>query len=422
MEREPTATRQRAGRTAVLYLGWSNEASDALVSHSCDTTFVLGAADADKPAQHGFTGAVVIVPDPTRVDDVVQGLTGASIDVGDFEFVCTEYEECIVPAAVLAEAYGRSGLPVPTAVALRDKFVQKSQVRKAGLPVARCRTVATIEDLRDTEMITPFVVKPLAGAGSQLTYAVRDQSSLEHAIRGIASSGRGGPWLVEEFMSGAELHLDGVVRGGTVMFLGVSRYLQNVISIRSGGLVGSVVLDPQAHAPLYDDAYELASTSLKAIGHSDGVFHLEAFEQGNRLVFSECAGRIGGGMVWETTTVKFGVDLYDEWARAVLGRQSGISTARHTDGRPDGRPLGWVHLPARPGRVVSIPGQSELQLRPGVIAAQVSLKPGDTVPDSTVASHFRAARVTMTGETEHALEESLRTLAAWFRDQVEVAS
>jgi L-amino acid ligase C-terminal domain 2 len=406
----------------VLYVGWSNEASDSLTSHDCDATFVVGGSDADQPVQHGFTGEVVVVPDPTRIDDVVQGLMGASIDVRDFEFVCTEYEECIVPAALLAQAYGRSGLPVPTAVALRDKFVQKRHVQNAGLPVAQCEIVTKIEDLRDIEMIIPFVVKPLAGAGTRLTYAVADQESLESTARSIASSGRPGPWLVEEFMSGAELHIDGVVRDGTVRFLAVSRYLQNVINIRSGGVVGSLVLDPQANPDLYDRARELTAASLEAIGHSDGVFHLEAFQQGDRLVFSECAGRIGGGMVWETTIAKFGVDLYDEWARAVLGRPSGIAAGGHAQRRPDGRPLGWIHLPARPGRVVSIPGPSDLEKRPGVIAAQVSLKPGDTVPDSTVASHFRAARVTMTGETDQALEQALWTLAEWFREQVEVAS
>src|SRR4051812_22058445 len=98
-------------RTPVLYLGWWDDAADALTRHHCDTTFVVGAHDSEAPAKHGFTGRVVVVPDATRVDDVVAGLLRACIDVDSFEFVCTEYEECIVPAAVLAQAYGKAGLP-----------------------------------------------------------------------------------------------------------------------------------------------------------------------------------------------------------------------------------------------------------------------------------------------------------------------
>ncbi len=61
-------------------------------------------------------------------------------------------------------------------------------------------------------------------------------------------------------------------------------------------------------------------------------------------------------------------------------------------------------------------------MQPGVVAAQVSVEPGDTVPDATTASSFRAARVMMTGASEDLLAEEMRTLAQWFRNQVQVAS
>lgn len=400
----------------VLYLGWWNEASDALARHGCQTTFVVSASDAQAPGRHGFTGRVVVVPDATRVDDVVSGLAREGIEVGEFEVVCTEYEQCIVPAAVIAQAYRRTGMAVRTAIALRDKLVQKRLVRHAGLAAARCQTVIDTAGLTAATVRTPFVVKPLAGAGTQLTYAVRDARSLRRAAERIAESEQPGPWLVEEFVAGSELHLDGVVRDGTVLFLACNRYLQNLIDIQDGGITGSVALDPDRHHHLYDRAHELVTMSLKALGHGDGVFHLEAFEQDERLVFSECAGRIGGGMIWETTLARFGVDLYDEWARAALGLPTGLSSSRP----PDPRPHGWVHLSARPGRVVAIPGVDDLCAQPGVLAAQVSLGCGDTVPDSTLASHFRAARAIMTAESEEAVADGMQSLVRWFRDQVQV--
>jgi hypothetical protein len=79
-----------------------------------------------------------------------------------------------------------------------------------------------------------------------------------------------------------------------------------------------------------------------------------------------------------------------------------------------------VQLPGRPGRVVAIPSLADLLRRPGVVAAQVKLEPGHIVPDSTAASHFRAARVVMTGDTEDTLADDMRTLAGWFADQMQV--
>ncbi|MGX7828006.1 ATP-grasp domain-containing protein [Actinokineospora sp. 24-640] len=388
----------------VLYLGWWAETADALARHGCDTTFVVGPADADAP------GRVVVVPDPERLDDVVAALLREGIDPAAFAVVTSEHEECLVPAAVLAAAYGRPGLPVPTAVALRDKAVQKALVREAGLPVARCRTITRIEELAETDL--PCVVKPLAGSSTKLTFAVRDRWSLELVTRQIAASGRPGPWLVEEFMSGTELHVDGVVRGGTVLFAGVSRYLQNVIEIQHGGLVGSVTVDPSTQADLYAEVHRLTGRALSALGHTDGVFHLELFDDGGRLAFSECAGRIGGGMVLETTRAKFGVDLYDEWVRAILGRPSALAPA------VDPRPFGWVQLTAPPGRITAMPTPDEVRARPGVVALQTTLSVGDTVPDTTAASNARAGRVVMAGTSEFGLAHDLRALVAWFHAAV----
>jgi len=403
-------------RIPVLYIGWSGEAADALARNGSDTTFVVTAADAGAAVAHPGSARVVVVPDPERADDVVAGLLRASIDVRGYERVCTEHEQAIVPAAVIAEAYGRPGLSVRTAVAVRDKFVQKGLIRDAGLPVARCWTVDRADDL-DAHS-APFVVKPFNGAGTQHTYAVRDPASLERVVRTITATGQIGPWLVEEFVTGSELHIDGVVRDGAVRFLAVSRYLSNVIDLQSGGLVGSVVVEPDADPELYRRARQLTSASLEALGHTDGVFHLEAFDDGDVLTFSECAGRIAGGLLWEAAIMKFGVDLYDEWARAVLGLPCGITA----DPRQGNGTYGWIHLSAGPGQVRAIPTSDELLARPGVVKAQVSLKPGDTVPDTSAASHIRVARVLMSGDTEESVAGELRTFARWFRDQVRVAA
>lgn len=408
MDGEPTAR--------VLYVGWYGDAVGALARHGAETTCVVSAADAAAATAHPACARVVVVPDPERVDDVVGGLLRDGVDVRDFDRVCTEHEQAIVPTAVLAEAYGRPGLPVPTAVALRDKLVQKRLVRDAGVPVAGCRTAIGVDELAGQPR--PFVVKPFDGGGSRLTYAVTDDATLRAAVGGIAASGESGPWLVEDFMPGTELHLDGVVRDGTVTFLSVSRYLDNVIHLHRGSATGSVVLHPQTHRELYARAHELTSASIEALGHTDGVFHLEAFDHEGTLSFSECAGRIAGGLLWEAVIAKFGVDLYDEWARAVLGLPGGGTTGRALTRDA----FGWVHLSAPAGRVASIPTAEDLEARPGVVLAQVHFAPGDTIPDLSTASHLRAARVLLTGNDEQTVADGLREAVRWFPAQVRIAA
>src|SRR5690606_23744565 len=192
----------------------------------------------------------------------------------------------------------------------------------------------------------------------------------------------------------------------------------NVIEIQYVGLVGSVTVDPPAHADLYCPVCERAATALNALRHTDGVFHLELFEQANRLAFSQCAGSISRRMVLDTPRPPFCVYLYDEWTRALRGLPSAIGPGR----RAAERAYGWVHLPARPGRVRAMPGREDLLGLPGVEAVQLRVRPGDTVPDTRAASNARAATVMLSGTCEDGLAERMRKLADWFRDSVRIES
>ncbi|MFH8477044.1 hypothetical protein [Streptomyces sp. NPDC018000] len=105
---------------------------------------------------------------------------------------------------------------------------------------------------------------------------------------------------------------------GHLRALAVPRYLQNLIAIKTGGPVGVTLLNPEDHPRLYEQVTDLTSAVLTALGHTDGVFHLEAFDQGHRLVFSECADRVSGGLVGEMPVRKLGLDLTAEWAHALV--------------------------------------------------------------------------------------------------------
>jgi biotin carboxylase len=280
-------------------LGWRAFTAEAIEALGQSVTYVVAPCDVDTAVRHGLGERIIVVPDPTNVEHVLAGLERHDVDLKSFTAVGTNLEHALVAAAVVGDMSRAKSLPPRTAVLLRDKVAQKHAVRGAGLPVADCFTVETLLDLPVSDSAYPLVVKPLAGAGTTDTFVL---ASAQEAVSLQASRpGREGhgPWAVEEFVDGAELQIDGVIRDGRLLALAVSRYLQNLITIKTGGLVGTVLLEPSGHADLYAQAQDLVSRALAALGHTNGVFHLEAFRQGDRLVFSECAGRTSGGMVRE---------------------------------------------------------------------------------------------------------------------------
>ncbi|MFF3981150.1 acetyl-CoA carboxylase biotin carboxylase subunit family protein [Streptomyces sp. NPDC001828] len=400
----------------VLMVGWHFKAVDALRQAGRRTISAVSSAELYRVPAHVPRTDLVIVPDSNRAEDVLAGLAREGLAPSDFAAIHTMREFALVTASLLAAHGDTQGLPVDTAVALRDKYVQKKLVRDAGLPTAACHLVDHLADLLGDTPPLPFVVKPLAGAGAFNTHAVRTRAQLEALTAASGGSQGQGPWLVEEFIDGRELHIDGIVREGVLTFLAVSRYLNNVIDIKTGGLVGSVTLHPHTEAACYQQARSLTQHALAALRLSDGIFHLEAFQRGGELVFSECAGRIGGGVVQDTLIHAFGTDLLAEWARGITGQPSTPAAQPHPHNH------GWVHLQAEAGRPVRLPSLDALERQPGCVAAGLDLKGSRVIPDPAVSSNQRVAWAVLAGDSEQHVAHNAQNLAAWFHDTALLAT
>ncbi|MGA5821187.1 ATP-grasp domain-containing protein [Kitasatospora sp. NPDC094028] len=406
---------QGPGGERLLVIGWRTLTTAYLEELGCEVTWVMQPAEVAAARQSGFTGRIVTVADHTSVEQLLAALTRHGLAPDAFTAIGTDHEFALVATAAVAATGGVRGVDPRTAVLLRDKYAQKQALRAAGVHTANAALVDNLAELLEPPIPFPVVVKPLLGASTQDTWALRERADLEALLKERGER-RWGPWCVEEFMPGRELEMDGVVRGGEVVALTVSRYLENLIELRDGALVGALHLHPGEHPRVYRQAHELVSRSLGVLGHRDGVFHLEAFDQGDRLAFSECGGRTGGGLIREALEARNGLALMREWARALAGRPFAGPA-----GPDSGLCHGWVQLPAPVGRVESAPTTAELLALEGVLQATVDLAPGKVMADITTGSHIRGGRVLVGAPTEQDTERCLRAAAAWFTDRVVVA-
>ncbi|WP_328967856.1 ATP-grasp domain-containing protein [Streptomyces sp. NBC_00239] len=354
----------------------------------------------------------VLVTDQASVDQALAGLTRNGLDLRDFDAVCSGLEFCLATAAVLSDLARITERAAFGAVAMRDKDVQKALVRAAGVATAQCVTVAGHADVAAHPDRFPVVVKPLSGSGALDTFRIDGRDGLAAYVRGTDTAG---PWLVEEFISGAEFQVDGVVRGGAVTFLSMGRYLENIIDIHDGGLVGCIAVPPALHPELYENAKAVAHDSLKALEHVDGVFHMEVFVRDGEIVFGECGARVGGGRTDEVVERSFGVNLHDEWVRGVLRRPAVPEPA---DVGGAGAVHGDMHLYAPQGLVREMPTREEVLARPGVVYAELKIARGATMPDVTSASYLRAGVAVVSGADEQEVEARMKDLSAWFAASV----
>lgn len=395
-----------ARRRQVLLIGWRPDAIKALRRLGAEVTCVLATSDDTEERTLLLDDAhTVPVRDPSSTEETLAGLERFDLSVRNFDVVCSQFEFTLVNAAVVG---GRRGGTTPQdALALRDKDLQKRRIRAAGIPVADSRPIVHARELRAFPH-QRGVLKPLANSATRGVHAWHDDNERIALARRLEESGALGPWLAEEWVDGAELHVDGVVRGGQVLFTSVGRYVQNVLAIRDGGIVASVMEHPAHRADLYDRAHAVAEQAMKALGHHDGVFHMEVFEQGDRLVFGECGGRVPGGSFDEMIRLQHGVDLHEEWARAVLGLAPTAAPA------PAEQWYGDVFLAVDAGTLRSFPGERDVAAREGVRHVGLTARPGDTLISGREASCSFVGTAVVAGRDPEQTGRRLRDLAHWF--------
>ncbi|NEA67400.1 hypothetical protein [Streptomyces sp. SID12488] len=323
-------------------------------------------------------------------------------------------EESVLPAARLREHLGLAGMRPDTARLLRDKVGMKEAVRAAGVDTPHFLPVGPDTTAGEAARIAALmpggvVLKPRSQAAAMGVEVFTDPARFVDRVRdgGLAAGHQ-----VEEFVSGDLCHVDGLVRGGRVLFIGAATYLAPPYDVvTEGGLpLGSVSVDDPA---LLAAMEELTTRVLDAVGLADGVFHLELFVRPDgRLTFLEVAGRPGGGGIADHIHYAYGVDLAEEALRVCLGeppRHDGPRTILETGVAASG----WLHVLSPTGgdqRVVRVDGADRL---PGSVVRSSLARMGDTF--TGVGELYRAAgRFTFVGgSTEQVTADARHTWSVY---------
>ncbi|GAA1348164.1 hypothetical protein [Falsarthrobacter nasiphocae] len=323
--------------------------------------------------------------------------------------VLTTSEDAVVTAATLNLLLGLNG-PNPSDVAkFRDKLVQKHLVRGVGVPAA---DIAAIHDVRDglPDLQMPVVVKPRFGAGTSLTALVTSIDDFEQfkaALPGNAPRS----FVAESVAVGDEYILDGVIHQGRIVFASVARYVSAPLDVVTTGNPCCIV-SAEEHTAVAQRIRALGEVAIAALGAPDGVFHLEAFDDGKRAQFSECALRRGGGMQQELVLAKHGVDLADAALAIALGEPLDIVP------RPSGDVIASIAIPKADGTILALPDAEDIMRQTGVIDAVVELPVGTQMRARQASTVERLGQILAQGDTEEQALSRVREAQRFASDQV----
>lgn len=365
-------------------------------------------------------GTLIRVDDVTNVEDLLAALHREGLADRRFDAIQTTWEFSVVTAAVLGAALGYRALEPATALRLRDKSLQKSQLRAAGVPVARSVVVPDIYDVSNVPWeFERAVLKPIAGGGTTSTSVVQGPDDLEKISRERREARETSrTFLLEEFVPGDEWMAEGVVFDGEVVFFGLGAYTEPCLNAITGQRPISLRrLDPVQEAEAYERVEPVVRDSIAALGLRDGVFHMELFHDpaSGKVHFSECAARRGGAMTQEQVHAKFNVDLGEAALLCALGWQPKLDVKLHP------QVVGCAGLYGPAGVVIDYPTADELLQQPDVAYAQMWVPPGANLNTRFSASADMLGAVLLTTDTVKDFDERVLQIREWFGERLVVA-
>jgi biotin carboxylase len=317
-----------------------------------------------------------------------------------------------------AQAAAALGLPhnPPAAIHLtRRKDRARACLAQAGVPVPAFRRLDLTRPLADQvrDLAYPLVVKPVALSASRGVIRVDDAAGLQQAVQRIrallaAESGLDAEvvntLLVEQFIAGPEVALEGLLQDGKLEVLAV---FDKPDPLDGPYFEETYYVTPSRHAP--EALAELARTvqaACRAYGLQDGPVHAECRLADDGVVILEVAARTIGGLCGRLLQFGTGYSLEELVLNQALGQKP--ATRRHGDA------AGVMMIPVpKAGVLKRVEGLLEARRVPGIEAIDIQIRDGhELVPLPEGASYlgFIFARAVTPAAAEAALRDAYARL------------
>ncbi len=311
-------------------------------------------------------------------------------------------EASVLAAAVLAAQLGVPANPPEAALATRDKTLLRRLLSQSGLPQPRWATWRPGKPAPDVGL--PCVVKPKALSASfgVIRADTRDQeiSAGERVRRLLAERGLegDGELLVESFVPGPEIAVEGLLRDGELVPLAV---YDKPVPLNGPYFEESVYQLPSRLAAADQGAVvEVLAAAATGLGLRHGAIHAEFRLGTGSPTLIDLASRSIGGRCSSVLHFASGATLEELVLLNALGDPL-------PDTRLDPEPSGVLMLSAPiAGRLTNIEGRERALAVPGVVGLEITAVPGAVVgaaPASDRYLGFVFASASTTGAVHQAL-------------------
>lgn len=212
--------------------------------------------------------------------------------------------------------------------------------------------------------------------------------------------------ILEEFVAGRELTVEGYTQGDRIEVLNFSKKLTESNFIVVGHYIPALVSEEEER-----QLAEIAIQCIRALGLRNTVFHVEVHIRDGVPYVIECAARPPGQHAVELIQKTYGIDLMGISVDLATGKEVHV-----TRRDPRGHHAILALYSKISGVLEEFRGLDELRSRGGVLHVSLGIKPGDRV-EALQTFRNKYGLVILGSDSPHDLREK----AQWLRDNVHMA-
>jgi len=400
------------GRVLLLVPARTYRATDFLIAANRLGLDVVVGSHGALPLSHDH----VVLVDPDDLQASVERLVAHS---GPVDAVVAVDTPMLVLAAAAAAGMGLAHNPVEAVLAATDKAEQRRRWAAAGVAQPAFRVVPAdawegAVQQAAAQVGFPCVVKAVSLSGSQGVLRADDAASASAAARRIRQVLRDArrppdePLLVEEYVPGWEVSVDGLLTDGG---LTVTAIFDKPDTSDGPTFQETLLVTPsRLPQPILSDAITTAQRAAATLGLRYGPIHaelrLDARDSSLRPIMLELAARSIGGLCSRALRFLDGASLEELVLANALGRR--VTPHRLA------RPCGVLMLPVeRAGVLQAVDGRADAAAVPGITGLSITIPVGhsvDPLPDGDRYLGFLFAEATTHQEVEQALRAARRRL------------
>jgi biotin carboxylase len=340
---------------------------------------------------------VVPLDEPDAAADLIVALD----DRRGVDAVVAVDDRGVLAAAAAGERLGFPHNPPDAVAATRDKAAMRRALAAAEVPQPAF-ALADRELDEPPAIEFPWVLKPVDRSGSQGVIRADDLDAARAAaarVRAVSD----GPLLVEEYVPGVEVAVEGLLRAGELTVLAVfdkpdpleGPYFEETIYVTPSRLDADVLAR----------VTDVTARACTALGLVEGPVHAELRVDGDRVHVIEVAARSIGGLCARTLQFGAGIALEELVLRHALAMPlDGLTRAAGASG------VMMLPIP-RAGILREVRGMEAARDVAGVTGLEISIPRGRRVvpvPEGDRYLGFLFAR----GDTPEDVEASLRAAYA----------